>query len=311
MKNEKIVTINGKLYEASTGKPVEHPKISALSSRRHHPGELKPHAHTMHHIYNRTVKKPIDGTVSVARTVSRVAVTASSQSIARFSKPISGHTAAASNHQTEHKAPFKHPIAHRAVKRIDSIKAATKLTPKSSLKETKEAVIKQALEAAPQEKPIKVRFFKKYKRIFNRFSIGAVALLASLILVYIYLPVLSVNVASYQAGIEATYPTYTPDGYSFSGPVSYTSGQVVINFRSNSGGGSYTISEAKSNWDSSALGEKVSKDTKGEFISTAVKGLTIYTHQDGAQWVNKQILYSIDSDAKLSRDQLIRIATSL
>ena len=125
------------------------------------------------------------------------------------------------------------------------------------------------------------------------------------------MPSLSVRIASIQAGISATYPEYSPNGYSLNGPVQFSDNEVVINFRANTGNTKFVIKQSKSSWDSSAVKNKVSNDSKGEFITTEEKGLTIYTYNGNASWVNGGILYAITGDAPLSGDQIRRIATSL
>ena len=39
------------------------------------------------------------------------------------------------------------------------------------------------------------------------------------------MPTLSVRVAASQAGIDASYPSYRPDGYALNGPVTYGDGR--------------------------------------------------------------------------------------
>lgn len=47
------------------------------------------------------------------------------------------------------------------------------------------------------------------------------------------------------------------------------------------------------------------------YIITQERGLTMYAFDGNAAWVNGGILYTIESDAALSGDQIRRIATSL
>ena len=131
-------------------------------------------------------------------------------------------------------------------------------------------------------------------------------------LTYMNLPVLSVKIAATQAGINATYPDYRPDGYKIDGPVSFTSGQVTINFVANTGTSRFSIKQSKSTWDSSAVLDNVVRPAVGEkYITNQEQGLTIYTYNGNATWVNGGILYNIQGDAPLSGDQLRHIATSL
>ena len=128
---------------------------------------------------------------------------------------------------------------------------------------------------------------------------------------YLNVPIISVKIASAQAGINATYPDYCPDGYSLNGPVQYADGEVSINFNANTGNNKFVIKQSRSLWDSSAVKNKVNEDSNGEFITTEENGLTIYTYGDNAIWVNGGILYSISGDTRLSNDQIRKIAISL
>jgi hypothetical protein len=54
------------------------------------------------------------------------------------------------------------------------------------------------------------------------------------------------------------------------------------------------------------------KEKAGDnYITYNERGLTIYTYNSNAAWVNNGVLYTIDGDAPLSSDQIRRIATSL
>jgi len=126
------------------------------------------------------------------------------------------------------------------------------------------------------------------------------------------MPSWSVHVAAGQAGIDATYPEYRPDGYSLDGPVTYNDGQVTIDFAANTGSSKFSLKQSKSSLDSSAvLDSIVHKKVGDKYITNQERGLTIYTYDGNATWVNAGILYSIDGNAPLSSEQIRRIATSL
>lgn len=217
-----------------------------------------------------------------------------------------------------------HPLAKRAAERADvkrkTMAAAAK--PKTA-KDIKEAEISKAVAATATPKPkTKAKTSAKTKRaalkqnkIFRRFVIiGAIvlALLAILYAVYRLVPSISVSMAASQAGISATYPEYTPDGYTLSHPVTYKDGEVDLKFTSNSNDNYYTITQARSSWDSSAVLDNIVEPTAGaNYVTTKERGLTIYTYNSNAAWVNGGILYKVESKAPLSGDQIRRIATSL
>lgn len=206
--------------------------------------------------------------------------------------------------------PIEHPLITKTeVIRANKVKASQPI-PEKTAKEIKDSAIEKALNTAKPELK-KENIFKRHIKKINILSVSVVLVIIAGFLVYFYMPFFSVNIASAQAGINATYPEYKPDGYSLNGPVSYSNGEVTISFSANTGGSKFIIKQSKSSWDSSAVKDKVNKDSKGEFTTTEEKGLTIYTYNGNAAWVNGGILYNITGNAPLSGDQIRRIATSL
>lgn len=130
-------------------------------------------------------------------------------------------------------------------------------------------------------------------------------------LAYVNLPNLSVRVASARAGVSASYPQYSPDGYRFAGPVAYSPGEVTIRFRSNTNSQSYKIEQRASNWDSQAVLDNLVTKESNSYLTYSEQGLTVYTFNNKAAWVNGGVLYVVSGDAPLSSDQLLRIAASM
>lgn len=206
-----------------------------------------------------------------------------------------------------------HPLVQRALTRNKAkTPVVTPVAKPSTAKEVKEAAISKAL-AAPKPKATSRR--KENKKRTRRLIIALIIIIGFLIAVataYRVFPSISVGLASSQAGLAATYPEYTPDGYSLSQPVTYSEGEVTLKFTSNSNDNYYTISQTRSSWDSSAALDNVVTPAAGaNYVTTKERGLTIYTFKSEAVWVNGGILYKIDSKAPLSGDQIRKIATSL
>ena len=85
-----------------------------------------------------------------------------------------------------------------------------------------------------------------------------------------------------------------------------------MTFAANAGPSTYTLEQTKSGWDSSAVLDSYVKPMAGDdYETTTSNGLTIYTYDGSAAWVNRGIFYTISGDAPLSDDQIQRIATSL
>ena len=205
-----------------------------------------------------------------------------------------------------------HPLVERANARVDAKKKAAAPAKPLTAKEVKDAEIAKAL-ATPKQKTIKPK--KKDNNKLRTFIIIASIIVIVVITAFIawrLVPTISVSVAAAQAGIEATYPEYTPDGYSLSQPVTYSDGEVDLKFTSNSNDNYYTIYQTRSSWDSSAVLDNVVTPAAGaNYVTTKERGLTIYTYESSAAWVNGGILYKIESKAPLSGEQIRRIAISL
>lgn len=204
-----------------------------------------------------------------------------------------------------------HPTAKRALQKAHTKKQAQlKAAKVPTSKEVKDAEIAKAL-AAPKPKAKKAPKNKWVKRL-GIAGLIVLTLLVVLFAVYKFIPSVSVNIAAAQAGIEARYPDYTPDGFSLHQPVTFTDGEVNLQFHSNSNDTSYSINQKRSSWDSSAVLDNVVIPTAGEnYTTTKERGLTIYTYEKGAAWANGGILYVISGNAALSGDQIRRLATSL
>ncbi len=209
-------------------------------------------------------------------------------------------------------APQVHPAAHKAHQaQLQKAAAATaQRAPKPAATIKDEAIESALSQAVRNHKDHK----KPKKRTSGFVSIGA-STLALLLLggyfTYINMPNLSVRVAAAQAGFEASYPDYRPDGYRLNGPIAAENGKVSMKFASNSGPQQFGIKQEKSNWDSMAVREYVAKTSDNNAITTTVDGLTIYIYGSNAAWVNGGVLYTVDGDAPLSGEQIRRIATSM
>ncbi|MBI3889698.1 DUF4367 domain-containing protein [Candidatus Saccharibacteria bacterium] len=303
MKNDKIVTINGQNYDSVSGLPVEKPQSSSVHS-------LTQKSKTL---YRRATTKPAVHAAPLIRKVGRSMDIARSKSVAHFApRPSVEPVKATVAKPMASVGPQKHPIAAR----VESIRA---MAPKpvaaaaKSAKDIKEQAIAEAFKKLSEHEKEQKNLHKRNSKMIKRITLIVGVILAILIgyFIYVNMPILSVRVASASAGINASFPQYQPDGYSLSGPVAYSDGQVTRTLHANTGNSKFIIKQARSSWDSSALKNQVNTDSNGEFITTEERGLTIYTYNGNAAWVNGGILYTITGDAPLSGDQIRRIATSL
>lgn len=312
MQANKTVTINGRIYDAVTGLPVaakpvakaEPAKKPTVLRRAAQVSAAAVHTTTQRSktLNRRAIKKPA---VVKRPQPGRHMDIARSSKVARFAPhPIIVDEPKKS---TPDIAPKTHPTASRALARVAHTKKAVSMTPK----EVKDAAIAAAL-AKPTAKTKAKRFNIRLSRRFMIITGIAVILILGAYLTYANIPSISVDFAASQAGISATYPQYLPDGYHLNQPVTYSDGQVVLKFQSNSTNTGYTITQTRSSWDSSAVLDNVVKKAVGDnYVTTQDHGLTLYSYDNNAVWVNGGILYTIASTAPLSGEQIRNIATSL
>jgi hypothetical protein len=310
MDKNKIVTINGHRYNEHTGMPVESVREPGVAPRDTSAAGMHSAPQKSQTLVRRATKKPVASVASrLARKPGRSMDIARSNKIARFAphpvKPVEKTTSTPDIPASVHPAVNKIHKLHLAKQT-----AAAPQAPKLS-KDIKNSAIAAAL-AKPAVKPIKKSFYKRNSRFINIFSVSAVIIAIGIYVTYLNMPMLSVSVAAQQAGINATYPEYRPDGYRLDGPVSYIDGQVTINFVANTGNTAFTLKQSKSSWDSPAVLDNIVRKKVGEkYITNQERGLTIYTYDGNAAWVNAGILYSIEGNAPLSSEQIRHIATSL
>ncbi len=317
MNQNKIVTVNGHRYDAHTGLLVD-------PANTDQPSVKKPtlassiHSTTQRSktLVRRAIKKPLKPTIStISRPVRQTMDIARSSKISRFA-PTSSDAIVRNTPKTESSKNVdipatNHPAVSRAIVKTKKSEIVA-LAPKTT-KEVKDEAIANALNK-PTTKNQKMSTKKRRSRFLTIASLCLLIVVLASYITYINMPNLSVAVAASQAGISAKYPDYRPDGYSVNGPVTFNDSEasVTINFRANSGTSKFTFKQARSSWDSSAVLDNIVRKKVGEqYITSQVGGLTIYSYNGNAAWVNAGILYTIDGNAPLSSDQIRRIATSL
>ncbi len=330
MSAKQTITINGRHYDAHSGLAVDAPGEPATSpSKTHttherstaHAGTIHARTQRSHTLHRKSLKKPaVHSPVKPAHDIiprtQPVRVTtnvAKSAAVAKFAP----HPAAVKKHMSD-VGPVAHPHvvkAHAISKaKADAPLAANAPAPHRTSQEIKRSAIHQAVEntSVNHTPHPKRRLLKRHPRAISIVSASIALVVLGGYLTYLNMPSLSVRVAAAQAGINATYPNYRPDGYSLNGAVSYAQGKVTMRFASNSGPTGFTVNQTKSNWDSAAvLDNYVSPRSGASYVPYTERGLTIYTFGNNAAWVNGGILYTIEGDAPLSSEQIRRIATSL
>jgi hypothetical protein len=324
MSHDKIVRINNRSYDAVTGMPIEEStQADAASSKKEKATPRQQNAASAIHgapqrtqtLHRRATKKPGASVKQHRPKPGTHMDIARSGAVAKFAAhPVAAPVAQEKKPVVQPDAPAKaHPIAKKATAKVTSKKSAS-----LSAKQVKDVAIAKALEPSKTspstEKPVKAKKPRRLSWTRRRAIVAAIMLfvLSAAAVTYFNLPGLSVALASSQSGVNASYPKYVPDGYSLRQPVTFKDGEVALRFGSNASGNEYTITQTSKTWDSSAVRDNVVRPAVGEnYIINQERGLTIYTYNTSAAWVNAGILYVIDGNAPLSGDQLRRIATSL
>jgi len=311
MSESSTITINGVVYDAASGAPLKKHPASVPASA--HPVR---HAKSIHHKTQRSStlsRQFVKKTIKPAKTPNIAApkrpTIERSPQITRFARDSQVATPRART--ISDFGPAKHPVVEKAqavrtIKHQQQAKAAPR-----SAQEIKQTAISEALAKAKPDHQ-KTKRARSKRRLFNITTACAALILIAGYFTYVNMPNISVRVAAAQAGINATYPQYQPAGYQLHGPVSYSEGQVAMNFAANAGPQEFTLNQTKSSWDSSALlSNYVDPQSSGNYATYSDAGLTIYTYGNHAAWVNGGILYTIDGSATLSNDQVRHIATSM
>ena len=152
----------------------------------------------------------------------------------------------------------------------------------------------------------------KVKRFFRAPTLVTMAL-AFVILggyfTYINIPTISIRVAANQAGINARVP-YMPNGYSIDGPVAHMSGQIRINYRSNSGTDGYSITQQKSLWGNADIVRYLLPQHE-EYRTLDVNGMIVYRFGNDAVWIKDNILFTLNGNDLMSDEKIKRIAESV
>lgn len=327
MQPNKTVTINGRLYDAVTGLPLKKESAAKKSSSKPADKPVSPAAVKKHvaQINANAVHAQPQRSLTLLRRATKKPVTPApkrpqpgrSMDISRNKKvaKFAPHPAAkpVQREAIPDIAPKPHPIAAKAHANLaKSVASKPVAKPAKTSKQIKEEAISAAI-ASPKATPTKTK--RRGLRWSRRYTIATIVFAVLIIgayLTWVNIPGISVGFAASQAGINATYPQYKPDGYHLKQPVTYSDGTVTLKFASNTDSSEYSVIQTRSSWDSSAVLANVVKKAAGDnYVTTQESGLTIYSYKDSATWVNGGILYTIESNAPLSGEQIRHIATSL
>ena len=144
--------------------------------------------------------------------------------------------------------------------------------------------------------------------------IGAACLAFALLLgfyTYQNVPNFALRIASQQSGVTATMPKYVPAGYDFEGPIVWTDNRLTISFKLNESDQSYKLSQQQSEWTSNNLLSDYVAVSTDTYETREQNGKTIYLYDNTATWVEGGVWYTIENNAGLGAEQLLKIAGSI
>lgn len=343
MTKSTTITINGRLYDAVTGMPVvpaqskpatpqgspkQSHQLRAFSDIGPRPAQTQPAkptvARTTHPNAGAIHAKPQKSQTLYRKALKKPAVEYPAASLSTKQLPARSHLITKFGHSTVHPdltrkataiAAPEEPITpaqiHPTVAKV--MQKTAPVAPQATGKELKEQLIKERLAEVsdtPAQEP-KRAWFKSKPRLASVLTATLALLLLGGYLTYMNLPVISMKVAASRAGVAATFPNYRPDGYGLNGPITYSPGEVDINYKSNTNDSSFRISQKPSNWDSQGLLDNYITAQTENYLTFQDHGVTVYTFGNKAAWVNGGLLYTLDGSASLSSDQVLRLATSM
>jgi hypothetical protein len=333
MSNKQTITINGRQYDAHSGLAVQDSAstvtpVTPVSKPVNHAvaaGHVHASTQRSQTLNRRTIKKPVSKKVTTTNSLHTVVLRKQLVTHHATVKTTSPHIAKFAPHPTTIPTVGKRvmdfgPVTHPHVAKahaISKVKADPPLAHSQpvhpSAHTIKQTAISNAIANTSKQTELpKKPLLKRHPRAFSIVTASLAIVILGGYLTYLNMPSLSVRVAAAQAGINANYPNYQPDGYSLNGLIGYTQGQVSMKFASNGGPQNFTIKQTKSGWDSEAVLDNYVTPRAGvSYIPYTERGLTIYTYGNNAAWVNGGILYTIEGDAPLSSEQIRHIATSL
>ena len=324
MNAKHTISINGQAYDAITGMPIsgkalkpkqisKKPSVEPVKPRA--PRQLAHHSTNIHQQTRKsltlrrshlaTPQSKIPASTPKRRPVQ---VVAKSPMIVRFASHPEPLPKKRQPKMINDIGPMvRQPVSlPQKPARTPSREIKNQLIAKASQK-IDQSLVSPVKSAKPKRKPLLSSISKRHL-----LTAGTAVLLLIGYIAYLNIPGISVRIAAAQSGVNAKYPDYNPDGYSFQGPVAFQQGEVELNFRSNGGGEGYTIRQKNSDWNSTAvLDNLVGKESMGEYEISSTGGVTVYTYGTRAAWTNGGVLYTISGDAPLNTDQLVHIASSM
>lgn len=313
------VSINGRNYDKHTGMPLDDSEVDG--NKHNHAASFHSRMNRSKTLDRRYVKRKSENAEPAPTKEESKPSETVNQTVVQESIVVNKISKFAPRQKTGRNIDGIGPVVHPMVQRIHAAKATKQPATVKKVHKPSDVIkaeaISDALAIAPphhreRHKEPKSTHKKLTGRIATLATAGTALLLLGGYFTYLNMPNLSVRVAAARAGINASYPSYQPSGYSISGPVAYDNGKVQMKFASNGSPQSFVLEQERSGWDSSAVLDDYVTPKAGENYSvTSEGGLTIYTWNGNAAWISGGILYTVSGDSNISPDQIRHMAASM
>ena len=345
MGTQHIIELNGRRYDALTGKIVESAETPVHHARPAHTpsrsmdGFVKPKAHAPRQVAGHTAPHAVHKSTTLMRkAVKKPHAIKPLTNHARHHQPATHHVPAADIETSQYTPPAERIERAEHTKKSSLIQRfgaeIGSFVPVAAPVEASTAAVAapvaapapeptpSAIEAAVSHAQPKLKKTPAHHRVARKLRIKprtlsiSAAIMAFLLLggffAYNNTANLSMRVAAMKSNVSGTLPGYKPAGFALSGPIKYQPGEIVVAYRSNSDARHYEITQKASNWDTDALRENFVVPMKLSYQTIQEKGKTIYLYDDAsATWVDGGVWYKIEGASQLNTEQVLDIANSL
>lgn len=343
------ITINGKVYDTSTGAVVNNSAVKSSDGIIAAPKAPPKHAQAAA-ARTATSSKSVHSSLTRSKTLMRRVVQKPAEPVARPSKahpalhtnngtgsPYSANvsTVPASRlkhaQQTSKSTLVNHFNAgqnHVVVKRTEAVRVktapakATHHTPKTAprTQSDKDVLLSAAMLRSMSHEQPNVQLSKRRHRVAHKFGLSPtfVTISAAVIAViaiggfvaYQNIPQFAMQIAASKAGIAARLPGYHPQGFALADAITYSTGKVTYSYRARDNR-SYQVTQTRSDFNSESLASVLGASTEDTSTPYQVRGRTVYISEgSNATWVDGGIWYAIEGNSVLSTDQLLKIVAS-
>ena len=198
---------------------------------------------------------------------------------------------------------------------INRRKSAPATRPLKTVRKSKaDSAAKSAMRSVAQMNNDTPKMKTKHKphRIALAIFCSAVTVVGLFFFIQASIPDVLIEVKAINSGIDVVRPKYIPRGYSLSNASSEKDGSITMVFAGPEDS-SFTLTEEKSTWDSTALlNNYVKSNFSSDYSTIRERGITVYIDHGDAAWVNGGILYKTNSEGRrLTKEQIINLVSSL